>query len=100
MKSFTKEEFINYIKNLEFNELEDCAEFVTTYYEHYIAIPSDKKEEKDEAWERYMILMAKFGMMFVTFTAAVIEYRKKLNEELDQLKKENSSGESLESGTS
>ena len=96
MKSFTKEEFINYVKNLEFDELEDCAAFVTTYYEHYIAISSDKKEEKDEAWERYMILMSKFGMMFVTFTAAVIEYRKKLNEELDQLTKEHPSGESLE----
>lgn len=97
MIGHTQEEFLQYVKNLEFNELEDVASFVTEYYEYYRNIPEEKKEEKDEAWQKYMILMAKFGMMFVSFTATVIEYRKQLNEELAA--EENNSPGSLEVGT-
>lgn len=84
MIGHTQEEFLQYVKNLEFNELEDVASFVTEYYEYYRNIPEEKKEEKDEAWQKYMILMAKFGMMFVSFTATVIEYRKQLNDEIER----------------
>lgn len=97
MIGHTQEEFLQYVENLEFNELEDVASFVTEYYEYYRNIPEEKKEEKDEAWQKYMILMAKFGMMFVSFTATVIEYRKQLNEELAA--EENNSPGSLEVGT-
>lgn len=97
MIGHTQEEFLQYVKNLEFNELEDVASFVTEYYEYYRNLPEEKKEEKDEAWQKYMILMAKFGMMFVSFTATVIEYRKQLNEELAA--EENNSPGSLEVGT-
>jgi hypothetical protein len=84
MISYTREEFVEYVKNLEFQELEDVAAFVTQYYEYYNNIPGDKKEEKDEAWQKYMILQAKFGMMFVSFTYTVIEYRKQLNDEIEK----------------
>lgn len=84
MIGHTQEEFLQYVKNLEFNELEDVASFVTEYYEYYRNLPEEKKEEKDEAWQKYMILMAKFGMMFVSFTATVIEYRKQLNDEIEK----------------
>lgn len=84
MISYTREEFVEYVKTLEFHELEDVAAFITQYYEYYINIPEEKKEEKYEAWQKYMTLQAKFGMMFVSFTAAVIDYRKKLHEEIEK----------------
>lgn len=82
-------------QTLEFDELGDAAAFVTEYFEYYKSVPDSNKEEKDAAWEKYMILMAKFGSMFVSFTSIVIEYRKKLNEEL-QSEEENSGRGPLE----
>lgn len=82
MKSYTKEEFVKYVESLQFEELEDAANFVNEYYEYYRSLSGDNKEEKDAAWEKYMILQAKFGMMFVSFTLMVIEFRKKMNEEI------------------
>lgn len=100
MKSYSREEFINYVKNLEFDELDDAANFVTEYFIYFESIPLENKEEKDAAWEKWVILMSKFGMMFVTFTSEVIAFRKRLNNELEAAEaKENLSGESLESGT-
>ena len=99
MKSFSKEEFVKYVEKLEFEELEDAANFVTEYFEYYRQLPDNPKENKDAAWEKYMILMAKFGMMFVTFTSLAIRYRKQLNEEIAAEEAENPSGAALESGT-
>lgn len=98
MKSFTKEEFIEYVKTLKFDELEDMADFVAEYFEYYEKLPNDPVQDKNDAWEKYVILMARFGMTFVTFTKSVIEYRKKLNEEI-RAEEENRSSGSLEVGT-
>jgi hypothetical protein len=84
MKDYTREEFIEYVKKLEFQELEDCASFITEYYNYYKNLPEESKEEKDTAWEKYMVLMSKFGMMFVMFTTSVIDLRKMLNDEIEQ----------------
>lgn len=86
MKSFTQDEFISYVKNLNFEELEDVASFVQEYYNHFRSIPESNKKEKDDAWEKCMILQAKFGEMFVAFTLSVISLRKLLNEELESEK--------------
>ena len=97
MKSYSRDEFLEYAKNLKFEELEDAATFVTEYYDYYKDLPENPKEEKDAAWEKYMILMAKFGILFVSFTTAVIYFRKKLNEEISA--EANRSSGSLASGT-
>ena len=99
MKSYTKEEFVKYVEALKFEELEDAANFVTEYYDFYRSLPNEPKEEKDAAWEKYMILMAKFGMMFVAFTVTVIGFRKKLNDEIAAEEAQDPSGAALESGT-
>lgn len=97
MKSYTKEEFVNYVNTLEFEDLGDCANFVTSYYEFYQNTPQEPIEEKDLAFEKYLILLAKFGMQFVYFTSMVIDMRKRFNEELEG--KETGSEGSLETGT-
>jgi len=97
MKSYTSEEFVEYVKKLNFDKLEDCAAFITEYYEYYVAIPEENKQDKGDAWTKYIILMSKFGMMFVSFTTAVIDFRKQLNEEI-RLEEENGSAGSLEGG--
>lgn len=99
MKSYTQEEFVEYVKNLEFDELEDCAAFVTQYYNYYKDVPETDKEEKDLAWAKYMILMSKYGMMFVSFTTMVISFRKKLNDEIAAEEDEDPSGAALENRT-
>ena len=52
MKSFSKEEFVEYVKTLEFEELGDCAAFITQYYEYYVNTPQTPVEEKDLAFEK------------------------------------------------
>jgi len=89
MKGYNKEEFFEYVKTLEFDELEDCAAFIQYYYDYYRKLPEEPKEEKDLAWHKYLILMSKFGITFVSFTASVIEFRKKLQNEIDQEKNGN-----------
>jgi hypothetical protein len=96
MKSYSQEEFVEYVKKLEFDELEDCAAFVTQYYNYYRDVPESDKEEKDAAWGKYMTLMAKYGMMFVAFAASVVEFRKMLQNEISE--EESRSTGSLESG--
>lgn len=100
MKSFTKEEFVKYVETLQFEELEDAANFVNEYYEYYRSLSGNNKEEKDSAWEKYMILQAKFGMLFVSFTKMVIEFRKNLNDEIAKSETfENPSATALENRT-
>lgn len=99
MKSYTKEEFIKYVEGLQFDELEDMAEFTLEYYDYYKSLPEEPKAEKDAAWEKYMILMAKFGMLFVSFTIMVVNFRKKLNDEIAAEEAQDPSGAALESGT-
>jgi hypothetical protein len=84
MKSYTQEEFVEYVKKLEFDELEDCAAFVTEYYNYYKNLPESDGAEKDAAFGKFVILMSKYGMMFVSFTTSVIEFRKQLNDEIRQ----------------
>jgi hypothetical protein len=99
MKSYTQEEFVEYVKNLEFDELENCAAFVAQYYDYYKEVPETNKEEKDLAWVKYMTLMSKFGMMFVSFTTMVISFKKKLNYEITAEEDEDPSGAALENRT-
>lgn len=79
MKSYTRDEFIEYVKNLKLDSIEDMADFVLEYYDYYDKIP--ESDEKKEAWEKYMILMAKYGMIFVSFSQMVLQMKNKMNEE-------------------
>ena len=97
MKSYTKEEFIEYVKGLKFEELEDIGNFIKEYYEYYDEIPKENKEAKDDAWEKYAILMTMYGMTFISFALSVIGLRKVLEDEIEQEK--NRSAGSLATGT-
>lgn len=77
-KNYTKQEFIEYVKNLEFYELEDVANYIKEYFEHYDSIPEENKEEKQLAWEKYVVLLAKYGHWLFSFTLMVIEMRKEI----------------------
>lgn len=77
-KNYTREEFVEYVKNLEFYELEDVANYIREYFEHYESIPLENKEEKNLAWEKYIILLAKYGHWLVSFALMVIDMRKEL----------------------
>lgn len=90
MKSFTREEFLEYVKGLNFEELEDVSNFVQEYLDHFQSIPEENVKEKDDAWEKYMMLMARFGSMFLAFTISVINFRKILNDEMSQEENRNS----------
>jgi hypothetical protein len=76
MKSYTRDEFIEYVRKLEFDDLGDCAYFVSEYYEHYKSVPEANKVEKQEAWEKYVVLITKFGITFTAFTLMVMDMKK------------------------
>lgn len=77
-KNYTREEFVEYVKDLKFHELEDVANFINEYFEHYESIPAENKEEKQLAWEKYVILLSKYGQWFVSFALMVMELRGKM----------------------
>ena len=93
VKSFTSKEFINYVDNLEFEELEDAAAFVRLYYDEYLK--AETEEDKDSTFMRYTILMSKFGIMFLTFTEMVVKLRKETEARIDDVKKEQNTNSSI-----
>lgn len=74
-KSYSREEFVEYVKNLNLKELEDIAAFVNEYFDHYNSISADNAEEKQLAWEKYVILLSRYGQLFVSFYLMVMELR-------------------------
>lgn len=75
MSSFTKEEFLKYIQNLDFYELEDVAEFVNEYWLEYQKNP----EDKDNKYQ-YSACMITFGHLFLEYTRSVIQLRKEYDD--------------------
>jgi hypothetical protein len=69
--TFTKEEFVEYINNLEFYELEDAVEFVMNYWEDYAKDP----ENYDKRY-KYNACISRYGHMFLFYTSDVIKLRK------------------------
>lgn len=81
-KTYNREEFITYVKDLNFVELEDAASFVNEYYNHYISLSNEDNDEKQLAWEKYVILLSKFGHLFLSFSLMVLEIQKTLDTNL------------------
>lgn len=82
-KNYTRDEFVDYVKSLKFHELEDAANFIDEYYRYFESIPEEKTEEKQLAWEKYVILLSKYGHWFVSFSLIVMDMRKKMAEAID-----------------
>lgn len=74
-KNYTREEFVEYVKNLELTELEDIAAFVNEYFDHYNSISAEDKDQKQLAWEKYVILLSRYGQLFISFAMMVMELR-------------------------
>lgn len=77
-KNYTRDEFVDYVKNLRFTEIEDVAKFVEEYFNYYDSIPVENTAEKTLAWEKYVILLSKYGHWFVTFTLMILELKDKM----------------------
>lgn len=88
-KTYNREDFLAYVKDLNFVDLQDAASFVHEYYNHYISLPNDDNEGKQLAWEKYVILLSKFGHMFVKFSMMVLELQKNLEANLETENKTN-----------
>jgi hypothetical protein len=80
MSSFTQEEFVEYIKGLDFFELDDLVEFVFEYWKAYVENPDDY-----ESTYRYNACMAIYGHLFLFYTRDVIKLRKKYDEHREAL---------------
>ena len=74
-KNYSREEFVDYVKNLELKELEDIAAFVNEYFNHYNSISPEDEVQKQLAWEKYVILLSRYGQLFVSFAMMVMELR-------------------------
>jgi len=91
MKSYTIEEFSKYVEALQFEELEDIGNFILEYYEYYKQTPDQPREEKDLAYQKYMVLLARYGLMFISFSMSVIDIRKQLDETYGSQEKDKNS---------
>ena len=82
-KNYNRDEFVEYVKSLKFHELEDAANFIDEYYRYFESIPEEEKDAKQLAWEKYVILLSKYGHWFVSFSLVVMDLRKKMVEDLE-----------------
>jgi hypothetical protein len=85
MKHLTAAEFADYVDDLEFEELEDIAAFVRSYFEAYKEIPEEDEEEKQNAWLKYVILTSRFAMTFVHYIEMSIEMRKEIEDQIKSI---------------
>lgn len=88
-KTYNREDFLAYVNDLNFVDLQDATSFVHEYYNHYISLPNDDSEEKQLAWEKYLILLSKFGHWFMKFSMMVLELQKNLEVNLETENKPN-----------
>ena len=77
-KTYNRDDFVAYVKDLNFVDLADAAAFVNEYYNHYNSVPIEDNAEKQLAWEKYVILLSKFGHWFMSFSLMVLELQKNL----------------------
>lgn len=87
MKGHTLEEFRDYLKTVNFDDLEGLALFIKEYFDYYKSVPDSNVQEKEDALAKYAILISEYGMMFVSFAISVIDMRKKLQEEIGEEEK-------------
>lgn len=80
MKGYTVEEFSKYVESLQFEELEDVGNFILEYYQSYKNVPEEPGEEKDLAFQKYLVLLSRFGLLFINFSMSVIYLRKVIDE--------------------
>jgi hypothetical protein len=65
------DEFLKYIKELDFFDLEDVGVFCKAYWDDYIKNPDDY-----DARYRYNACITLFGHLFLNFTNEAIKIRK------------------------
>jgi len=80
MMSFTNTEFVEYIKGLDFYELEDVAEFTHLYWKQFVENPDDYNSKF-----RYNACMSVYGHLFLQYTRAAIELRKSYEDNKTQV---------------
>lgn len=88
MRNATREEFFEYAKGLNLNDMERITALLVAYYDDYLAIPEEEKDHKDLAYYKYMCLFAKYGPQVLYFADSVIAFRKQLELDLNEIEKE------------
>jgi hypothetical protein len=84
MKGATTEEFLTYVKGLNFYELEDMCAFVRAYVDAYYKSNTTDKELLKEAYMQYSIVAAEFIPLLLSYVEQVIELRKVLEDARDR----------------
>lgn len=87
MKGSTPEEFINYVRSLEFTEFEDMIYFIRQYLDAYMKTPDDDKDAIKDAYLRYSIVAVEFMPSLLVYTEDSLELRKQLYAKLATLTK-------------
>lgn len=81
MKGATTEEFLNYVRKLDFYELEDMCVFVRAYLEAYVGVKREDQEALKEAYMQYNIVAAEFMPVLLNYVEQIIELRKAYEDE-------------------
>ena len=85
-KSYTREEFTDYILGLKFYSVEDVSYFIRQYYNEYLK--SDPEDDGfSEAYWRYMTVMCIHGPHLLGFVEDFYNAREGLNDLLKKIQR-------------
>lgn len=82
-QSYTREEFVEYVKELEIDNLEQMVDLVLEYFDYYEKLP-EEAENKELAWEKYCIVIAMYGINLADYAKKMINMRKTLEMPIKQ----------------
>jgi hypothetical protein len=88
-QSYTRDEFLDYVKDLQIDDLEQMVDLVLEYFDYYEQLPEDA-ENKQDAWEKFVILVTKYGVTFAEYTKMVLQLKKNL----EMVREQNENSES------
>ena len=86
MKHLSKEEFVQYISDLDFQEFEDLLGYMRAYYDEYTKTAKlEDEEEAKMAWFRYSCLLSKYGHVLLKFAEEIVEKQKIIEQKMEEI---------------
>lgn len=84
-KSFSKDEFTEYVLGLKFHSVEDAAYFIRQYYNEYLKSNTEDNQQIMDNYWKYMTAMAVHGPALLHFVEEMSIERDKIHELLEAL---------------
>lgn len=77
-------DFVDYVKNLQITDFNTIADMVLEYFDHYRDLSEENEAKKELAWQKYIIITAKYGTLMAECTKAFVEINEFMKEVQEQ----------------